>query len=317
MGDAGELGVGPELRLPYGTGCFGAEQPAVFVGAVGGQRFKQAPHIRRRRVDRRGRGGQIDLVVLRGELAVVEAVSQRQVGLQLGSDLDGAAAHARRIEDQFFHRLVVGLAGDLLQQQAGEHDAVGVVTHEASGLVGAPQVAAQELGEWRPRRLPGGQGILETAELSADSDLVEGRGVGHQVPHAHRFVEGALEFQVVDQRRHVVIEAQAALVDQPGHRKRRQRLGDRADAEQGAIGFDRTPGLDVGHPIAAAEDRAATLDHDHGGAGQVAFAHHPLDGLVDPPGQPFGVDGSGGGFGLLRGRAARRRRRPMTGNPGR
>lgn len=94
-------------------------------------------------------------------------------------------------------------------------------------------------------------------------------GKRHRHPHA---------LQVpVDVGAHV----DGAAIDQLHQGRRRERLGDRPNPEDGRVRIDRLTGLEIGDAVAPLEEDPAALDHDNRGTWDVPARHARHDHRVD------------------------------------
>ena len=145
--------------------------------------------------------------------------------------------------------------------------------------------------------------------------------MGHQLPHGHRLavVRRHLEVEVLID---VGVEIDLARGDQLHDRRPGEQLRNGARAEQGLVGIDRPPGLDVRKTVAPFEQRLPVLDDDDDDAGDVGPLHLGWDHAVEIGGDILGRERMGAGRrGSPRAAVegapdARRRRKPQQAGPG-
>ena len=144
-----------------------------------------------------------------------------------GHDLVGeevAVVETERLEDELADRLLERLAGDLLDDPAGDRQRGVVVRHGRAERRDLLDVGHQ-------LDVPG-QGVVAVAGVVEDvarpagrvvEQLEDGDGAGHGL---------VAELQLGEVRAHRRVEVDASLVDEAHDRRRRERLAGRAELEQ-------------------------------------------------------------------------------------
>ncbi len=222
----------------------------------------------------------------------------RAVDAGVGAAREPGVPHAQGAEDPYRGLVLVGVAGDLLDEHA-EHGVVDVPVR-----LPLARLVRRSLGDGRRHHLLRGE-RLEPVGVHLLGRGAEARagtqpaGVGEQVTHGRGLGEGRRE-QVRQIAGDGCVESDALLRDELEHHRRGDHLGRGAGPEAGVRQRGR-PRAQV--PDARAARPAALAAHPDQGGGDVPvrdLGERPFErGRVEPVGAGRG-DGGGGG-GALRG----------------
>ncbi|KGN42890.1 hypothetical protein N801_11520 [Knoellia aerolata DSM 18566] len=220
------------------------------VHVVGGRERPAVPVAEHREVER------VD------EVALVPQVAERRVGRELVEREEARVPQARRLEHQALHDVVVGPAGGALECER-QHHVAAVAVGEALAR-GEHLWVALEHGQERLRRGEGVGRHVEDEVRRLPRALVEvvpdPRRLAQQVLDRHAVVD---EGQVrAEQSAQGLVEAQLAVLDEPHHRQRGERLAATGDADPRA-GRHGCPQGPVGEALAPLEGPVVVDVHRH------------------------------------------------------
>ena len=150
-------------------------------------------------------------------------------------------------EDVFAEILVVALAGQVLEDECGEQDAVGRIGGQRAGRAEPDDPVAQEARE-----------VLRLAAIELPPrQLVESAGVGQEMPQRQRRKSCRRHLQTLQVAIDVGVEVRPPVVHELQHGHRRDRLRDRGDRPHRARRVDLPAAREIRDAVSARMDDPA------------------------------------------------------------